>query len=451
MDKFELEQFSALGDMITQLQTCFLEDEGYSRTPNARAWQSATRLVHQIKLAFCELNGYAKACRQYQAVMTRGNLQLITNEPEQYGGDEQESRRLDEDCKGFLILSEKEILKMPKSKRNYFRIDGRKVRYRKRANGVYELRKTINGVTFYGASINLQQAKANFIKDIQQRGKEANDYTAEYAPQERLTVAPSFEKYAYQYLDTFKKPNICAESYQIYTRLVKTKIAPRFQGKACNEITARDCQELLTALRDDGKKRTAESVKSLLDWICSACVTDGYLTRNPMEQVQIPKHYRQHGQYIPQERLTDLLIEPQNGYDALILLCLYSGIRPGEIASAVFEDGFMTVKNGKTRTTAPPTFRKIPLHRALLPHLPLIAQHKNIDPKKLSYYFHHKIDDYRLYDLRHTFTTRIQECGAEKAWVDYVTNHVSAQNVTSRIYTHWTDDFSRKQMELLYF
>ena len=120
MDKFEMEQFSALGEMITQLQTCFLEDDGYTRTPNAREWQSATRLVHQIKLAFCELNGYAKACRQYQAVMTRGNLQLITNEPQEQGGDERESRRPDEDCKGFLILSEKEILKMPKSKRNYF-------------------------------------------------------------------------------------------------------------------------------------------------------------------------------------------------------------------------------------------------------------------------------------------------------------------------------------------
>lgn len=451
MDKFELEQFSALGEMITELQTCFLEDDGYSRTPNAREWQTATRLVHRIKLAFCELNGYAKACRQYQAVMTRGNLQLISNEPELQGGDDVLSGRPDEDCKGFLIFTEKEILKMPKSKRNYFRIDGRKVRYRKRPNGVYELRKTINGVSFYGASSNLQQAKANFIKDLQERGKEESDMAP--APIERNVPAqaPCFEAYAYEYLDTFKRPNICKESYQIYTRLVKTKIAPYFQGKACSEITATDCQKLLTSLRNEGKKRTAESVKSLLDWICAACVTDGYLARNPMEQVQIPKHYRQNGQYIPLEKLTDVLTEPQNGFDALILLCLYSGIRPCEIASAVFEDGFMTVKNGKTRSTAPATFRRIPLHRALLPHLPLIIQHKNITPKNLSYYFHQKIEDYRLYDLRHTFTTRIQECGAEKSWVDYITNHVSVANVTSRIYTHWTDDFSRKQMDFLHF
>lgn len=62
---------------------------------------------------------------------------------------------------------------------------------------------------------------------------------------------------------------------------------------------------------------------------------------------------------------------------------------------------------------------------------------------------HHAV--HRLYDCRHTFTSQAAESGVEKAWLDYVTNHVSAQNVTDRVYTHWSDAFSILQMEKIQF
>jgi hypothetical protein len=43
----------------------------------------------------------------------------------------------------------------------------------------------------------------------------------------------------------------------------------------------------------------------------------------------------------------------------------------------------------------------------------------------------------------------MQESGADKRWIDYVTNHVAAQNVTDRVYTHWTDKFHLSQIEKL--
>ena len=60
-----------------------------------------------------------------------------------------------------------------------------------------------------------------------------------------------------------------------------------------------------------------------------------------------------------------------------------------------------------------------------------------------------KVKGYRFYDLRHTFTTNLQENGADKRWIDYVTNHVAAQNVTDSVYTHWNDKFHLSQIELL--
>lgn len=59
--------------------------------------------------------------------------------------------------------------------------------------------------------------------------------------------------------------------------------------------------------------------------------------------------------------------------------------------------------------------------------------------------------EYHLYELRHTFTSRVQECGANKSWVDYATNHVGNQNTTDKVYTHWSDTFQVSEIEKLHF
>ena len=102
--------------------------------------------------------------------------------------------------------------------------------------------------------------------------------------------------------------------------------------------------------------------------------------------------------------------------------------------------------------TEEPTYRTIPIHSDLAIYIDEIKKYLNINLTGLGRAFKKKFPpEYRLYDLRHTFTSRIQECKATKSWVDYVTNHTGERNTTDRVYTHWSDDFQREEMEKLNF
>lgn len=450
MDKFEMEQYTQIRDLIADLQTCFItfDGEGYARTPSAEEWRRAARIVHRLNLTSLELYGYSNACRQYNVVSIRERLQVVPGENE----IEETSNR------GVVIFTEKEILQMPKNQRKYFRIDGRKVPYRKRANGVYELRKQIDGVSYYGAATDLNEAKKRFIEDLRkaeciarQKEKAKASVTQNLNMASEPTV-PDWESYVYNYIDVFKRPNICEKAYNNYLGLARRHLIPPLKNKNVDEVTAEDCQKILTNLRNAGKKRTAEDANHLLAWICAAAVTDGILKNDPMGTVKIPKHYRKKGQCIPRAIMREILSEPKNLYDYVIMFRAYTGVRPCEVVSTKIDraTGLFTIKNAKEDPNAEPTFRKIAIHPRLVPHLDKIEECLSSNMQYVTKYWRlHKTNAYRFYDLRHTFTTIAQECGANKEWVDYVTNHVSEQNVTERIYTDWSNEFHKKQIILL--
>ena len=344
---------------------------------------------------------------------------------------------------GIIEFTSQEILKMPKSFRNYFRIDGVKVHYRKKKNGVYELRCTINKQPFYGASTNLKEAKKKFIEDLHSKAKEET---------KTFTKTPTVQEYTLHYLDTFKKPNISQEGYRNYVGAAKNHIFKTVGAKLISELTATDCQQILNVLKEKGVGRMKEEVKLILRWVCSAAVADGFLRTDVMQNVKTTKHRRTTGKQIPAAEVRAYLEqEPQENYDYLIRFLLYTGLRPAEIKSAVFLGNFVTVKNAKTRIDEEPTFRRIPVHSALQPYVKKIQTVLTYSTDALNHKFKRRFPAFRLYDCRHTFTTRVQECGANKAWVDYVTNHRAAQNTTDRVYTHWSDEFSILQIEKLSF
>ena len=344
--------------------------------------------------------------------------------------------------RGIIEFTNKEILSMPKEKRNYFRANGIRARWRKKKNGVFEIRCTIHGESFYGSAKDLATAKARFLEDLKREQKKETG----------AVMLPTFIKdYALHFLETFKKPNVGEKTYEHYLRLTKSYVIGTLGEKKICDVTASDCQKLLHKIVADGKGRTSEDVKNLMTWIFDGAAADKLIPVSPMKTVKIPKHRRVQGQCIPKNILSAVLGEPTCRYDYLILFMLYTGVRPAEIQSLKIKDGFVTVKNAKTPTGAPPTYRRFPLHSRLLPFAKEIESNANAHTDVLSRHFRKKIKGYRLYDLRHTFTTFIQECGANEKWVDYVTNHIGALNVTQKIYTHWSDDFQREQMEKLKF
>lgn len=348
---------------------------------------------------------------------------------------------------GILKFTQKEISKMPQQIRKLFRTpDGVVARVRKKKNGVIEIRCMIGGVRYEGSGKDLATAKEKFIAKISKK----NEPPAE-------TDSPlknsSFAEYSKHYLAVFKKPNICEKAYKNYNGILDRHIIPYFADDNVEDITASRCQGLLNGLLEDGKGRTAEDVKNLLKWILDTAITDKIITVNPMNSVTIPKHFRENGKQIPAAIIKDYLsIPPKSKYDYCLLTLIFSGMRPCELSTVTFDENFMTVKDAKKTKNEKQTYRQIPIHSFLRPYLDKIKEAISANEAEIGRYFRKTFPkEYRLYDLRHTFTTRIQECGATKEWVDYVTAHKAGKNTTSRVYTHFSEEFSVKQMEKLVF
>ena len=70
----------------------------------------------------------------------------------------------------IVEFTEKEILKMPKSLRKYFKVGKIKGHVRRRANGIIEIRGQINKIRISGSGNTLERAKANFIKALTAAG-----------------------------------------------------------------------------------------------------------------------------------------------------------------------------------------------------------------------------------------------------------------------------------------
>lgn len=352
------------------------------------------------------------------------------------------------------IFSEEDISKMPRKFRKTFRTNKQTAHIRRRENGVYEIRMQQNGYRISASAKFLDLAKERFIKKLhayaEHGAPEARERARNAPPVASYTVA----EYALHYIETFKRPNVCKRYYLNLQGLVRRHIERFFGRTLMRDITATACQRLLNELSEEGKGRTVEDIKSLLSWICAAAVADRILPADITARLQTVPHRRTVGKSIPREYIRAFLShEPQNRAELCLRLLIYTGMRPCELSALTFDGaGFVTITTAKRKKWETQDTRRIPLHPALLPYLAEIRAALPVALVMLERAFRkHFPPDYRLYDLRHTFTTIAQQAHCYKAWVDYVTGHKANGNTTDRVYTHWEDSWQTAEMAKIEF
>lgn len=353
-----------------------------------------------------------------------------------------------------LLFSEEEVSKMPRKFRKIFRTNKQTAHVRRRDGDVYEIRMQINGYRISASAKYLDLAKERFIKKL----REYNEHGApkkKEAAQAPLDVAPlSVSDYALHYLETFKRPNISEKHYYNLCGIARRHVARFFGDTLMRDLTATDCQKLLNELAEQGKGRTVEEVKNLLVWICSAAVADRIMPVDVMARVQTLPHRRTAGKSIPREYVRAFLErEPKDKAELCLRLLIYTGMRPCELSALTFEEGgFISIVTAKRKKWELKDERRIPLHPAVLPDVEKIRAALPVALVLLERAFRrHFPSDYRLYDLRHTFTTIAQQAHCYKPWVDYVTGHKANGNTTDKVYTHWEDDWQREEMSKIEF
>lgn len=345
-------------------------------------------------------------------------------------------------------FTEKEILKMPRTLRKYFKVGKIKGHVRRRANGTVEIRCQINKIPISGAGATLERAKENFIKSLTAAG-----FDEDYQKSLGLRGNMYFCEFADMWFLQVKKPTVKLNTYKSHLSTYRAHIKPFFEGKRMKSITPLQIQPLFNKLDTEGKTRTIELVRLLLNQIFEAAVGERLIGKNPLSTVKVLKYETKNGEALSYED-ERLLLAELNGsaYKLPFVIMLYSGVRRSELQSLTVEGDFVKVKNSKIKRAQKITYRKIPITPMLRPYLEAAADSDlitavNTDPDVLSHNFKRVCPAHHLHELRHTFITRCQECGVPREVVSVWAGHAADRSMTTTVYTHFSENFMKEQAE----
>lgn len=345
-------------------------------------------------------------------------------------------------------FTEKEILKMPRTLRKYFKVGKIKDHVRRRANGTVEIRCQINKIPISGAGATLERAKENFIKSLTAAG-----FDEDYQKSLGLRGNMYFCEFADMWFLQVKKPTVKLNTYKSHLSTYRAHIKPFFEGKRMKSITPLQIQPLFNKLDAEGKTRTIELVRLLLNQIFEAAVGERLIGKNPLSAVKVLKYETKNGEALSYED-ERLLLAELNGsaYKLPFVIMLYSGVRRSELQSLTVEGDFVKVKNSKIKRAQKITYRKIPITPMLRPYLEAAADSDlitavNTDPDVLSHNFKRVCPAHHLHELRHTFITRCQECGVPREVVSVWAGHAADRSMTTTVYTHFSENFMKEQAE----
>ncbi len=341
---------------------------------------------------------------------------------------------------------------MPKNLREKFK-NQKNISYRKET-GVYEVRKQIDGVTYFGSSKNRDEAVRRFLQDIRNGGKPTKCKSAPVNVHEELPkVLPPFNDVAVQWLE-LRKPIIKSTTYEHYESLFRANIFPAYQGRRIDELKQSDCQELINRYLELRKYRTADKIYQALKAIFEFAIGEEIIERSPMRFVKPPQYEENGGVALTLEEERELLkLIADSKCDEVIkhslIFLLYTGIRRSELASAIIEDGFVSVICAKNRKNYIEKRRIIPITPMLAKwmHVFKLEKMRTVRPDALTQAMKRLMPNHHLHELRHTFITRCQECGVPREVVSVWAGHAADNTQTSNVYTHFSREFLKREGE----
>ncbi len=341
---------------------------------------------------------------------------------------------------------------MPKNLRSKFE-NQKNISYREET-GVYEIRKQIDGVSYFGSSKNRDEAVRRFLQDVRNGGKPAKGKSAPApAVTEIPKISPPFNDVASQWLE-LRKPIIKATTYEHYESVFRANVFPAYNGRKIDELKQSDCQELINRYIEQEKYRTADKIYQALKAIFEFALGEELIERSPMRFIKPPQYEEQNGVALTLDEERELLRRigaskcDEVIKHALIFL-LYTGIRRSELASARIIDGCVEVRNAKTRKGFKEKTRFIPITPMLAARLPgfNLDELRAVRPDALTQAMKRLMPEHHLHELRHTFITRCQECGVPREVVSVWAGHAADNTQTSIVYTHFSREFMKEQAQ----
>lgn len=150
------------------------------------------------------------------------------------------------------------------------------------------------------------------------------------------------------------------------------------------------------------------------------------------------------------DEIEDLWNHSEDWWAKITLMLLYSGMRTKELKTLTpdeIDNGLIDIEKAKNR----PSLRKIPIHTHVEP---LFCDYKDFGCN-LYGYTHDGLNQalkkhygHTAHECRHTFTSRMRECGCDPLVLQILLGH-SPKSITERVYTHISEKELRDSIELL--
>lgn len=223
-------------------------------------------------------------------------------------------------------------------------------------------------------------------------------------------------------------------------------------NKPLNKITGINFIEQLNKISGE---RMKQKVYELANSVFEKAVANDIINKNPLVNVDKPKHKRINGKALTSEdekQFEKILIA--NNAD-IFLICLYQGLRRSEALALTGKDidlknKLLTINKSLNQNNKIDTTKNIYSNRVMPifdKAIPILKKYAEIQTRIFPYtqkscekLFNELISQlnntYKIHSLRHTFITRCQECNIPLHIIQKWVGHSIGSNVTSQVYTH---------------
>lgn len=359
-----------------------------------------------------------------------------------------------------------------------------------RWEGRYIKERRANAKIHYGYVYGKTYKETKIKMEDAQAALKQNVHAGEGQEQVKITFAALAEKWICEKKTLFKESTVVR-----YQNLMKWYVLPAFGACFPEELTYAKIHEFSTELLLNGgcqKKglspKMVSDILSLIHNILQYANRIGLMTASASIAISVKQSKKQARIFsIEEQKKLYSYLKGNNNYTNLgILLCLFTGIRIGEICALTWKDISITEntifvhrtmqriqtdsKDGKrtevliTDPKSSCAIRRIPIPNEIskmletakaLPEAFFLtgSSSRYVEPRTLQYQFKRilqkcEISDANFHALRHTFATRCVEAGFDIKSLSEILGHANV-NITLNRYVHPSMELKRNNMQKL--
>lgn len=285
--------------------------------------------------------------------------------------------------------------------------------------------------------------------------------------------------YAEMWLETYKKPYITADTYQVYISTFKL-INSYIGNRNLKDVNSADVQQMITDIYQKGySKSVISKMISAIRQLFRQAYADEIINHNPTIAIRMPKVSEKRRRSLTEDEIKSFVEVAETHKRGLwILTMLYTGMRPSETAvlkGGDIKDGIMHIRGTKTKKSD----RYIPLPKPLEGKFDKFGEDEFVFKTRFGNpvskvlrtkwweKFKHDVDIHRgakhdgnkiiettfedgltMYCLRHTFGTNGQRKGIP---IDVLADLMGHEKIetTRQYYIHDNIESKKRAMEML--